>query len=97
MRRLKASIPLFNGFFPQLSQAVQFLAHHISNTEDEDMRAFKWVGDVLDCIAALKASTGRVTDVEYREHIEVLFQKARDGEGQSINSKYVPRNVLGSK
>jgi hypothetical protein len=57
--------------------------------------AFIWVGDVLDCIAALKASTGRVTDAEYREHIEVLFQKARGGDGESMNSKYVPRNVLG--
>jgi len=61
------------------------------------MRAFQWVGDVLDCIAELKASTGRVTDAEYRERIEALFKKARSGEGQSIKSHYVPKNILGSK
>ena len=80
-----------NTIYQRLSEAV----YKLSNAEDEDMRAFKWVGDVLDCIAALKASTGRVTDAEYREQIEVLFQKARGGEGQSINSRYVPKNVLG--
>ena len=48
----------------------------MSNSEDEDMKAFQWVADVHDCIAELKASTGPVTDAEYRERIEKLFKKS---------------------
>ena len=29
-----------------------------------------------------------------KKAFDVLFQKARGGEGQSINSRYVPENVL---
>ena len=80
-----------NTIYQRLSEA----AYKISNSEDEDMRAFQWVADVLDCIAELKASTGRVTDAEYRERIEKLFKKARGGEGEEIKSRYVPKNILG--
>ena len=80
-----------NTIYQRLSEA----AYKMSNLEDEDMKAFQWVADVLDCIAELKASTGRVTDAEYRERIEKLFKKARSGEGEEINSRYVPKNILG--
>ena len=82
-----------NTIYQRLSEAL----YTLSNAEDEDMRAFQWVGDVLDCIAELKASTGRVTDAEYRERIEALFKKARGGESQSINSRYVPKNISGAE
>ena len=36
-----------NTIYQRLSEAV----YKLSNTEDEDMRAFKWVGDVLDWTA----------------------------------------------
>ena len=80
-----------NTIYQRLSEA----AYKMSNSEDEDMKAFQWVADVLDCIAELKASTGRVTDAEYRERIEKLFKKARGGEGEEIKSRYVPKNILG--
>ena len=80
-----------NTIYQRLSEA----AYKMSNSEDEDMKVFQWVADVLDCIAELKASTGRVTDAEYRERIEKLFKKARGGEGEEIKSRYVPKNILG--
>ena len=61
-----------NTIYQRLSEAL----YTLSNAEDEDMRAFQWVGDT-DCIAELKASTGRVTDAEYRERIEALFKRQR--------------------
>jgi 1,2-phenylacetyl-CoA epoxidase catalytic subunit len=80
-----------NTIYQRLSEA----AYKMSNSEDEDMKAFQWVADVLNSIAELKASTGRVTDAEYRERIEKLFKKARGGEGEEIKSRYVPKNILG--
>ena len=63
-------VSVANTIYQRLSEA----AYKMSNSEDE-MKAFQWVADVLDCIAELKASTGRVTDAEYRERIEKLFKK----------------------
>ena len=58
-----------NTIYQRLSEA----AYKMSNSEDEDMRAFQWVANVHDCIAELKASTGHVTDAEDHERIEKLF------------------------
>lgn len=81
-----------NTVYQKLSES----AYKLSNSEEEDMRAFKWIGDILDCIADLKASSRVVTDAEYREKIERLFGIARSESGHTLQSSYVPKNITGA-
>ena len=81
-----------NTVYQKLSES----AYKLSNSEEEDMRAFKWIGDILDCIADLKASSRVVTDAEYREKIEKLFGTARGKSGHTLQSKYIPTNIVGT-
>ena len=75
------------GYQNTIYQKLSESAYKLSNSEEEDIRAFKWVGDVLDCIADLKASSRVVTDAEYREKIEKLFGTARGEIGHTLKSR----------
>ena len=65
-----------------LSGATQNIYHtldakhaHLLATDEQSNRAFKWVIEVFDDLASLKAYNPQMSDAEYRQRAEALVRK----------------------